>query len=256
MASKMLPCSRRAFLLLAVLTIVLAPALLAQTAGTSALTGTVTDPSGAAVPNVTVTLTSNDTNQARTAVTGGDGVYRFNLLPPGSYRARFAANGFKTSDVSAVNLTVTESVSLDRKLEVGAQSEQVTVIASAETLQTATSSLGTTVGAGQVTAIPLANRNYTQILGLAAGASAPPNNATAFGQGHAGYQRQRRRPGAEQLPDGRRGHQQYRQRRELPTTAAAASMPESASRARTRFRSSRSRPPPSTPAMAATPART
>jgi hypothetical protein len=95
---------------------------------------------------------------------------------------RFAANGFKTSEVSAVTLNVTETPVLDRKLEVGAQTEQVTVIASAETLQTATSSLGTTVGSAQVTALPLANRNYTQILGLTAGASAAANNATAFGK--------------------------------------------------------------------------
>jgi hypothetical protein len=183
MDSRMLLCSRRVALLLAVLAIVCAPVLLAQTAGTSGLTGTVTDPSGAAVPNVTVTLTSSDTNQARTATTGGDGVYRFSLLPPGTYNLRFAASGFKTSEVSAVTLNVTENPVLDRKLEVGAQTEQVTVIASAETLQTATSSLGTTVGAGQVSTLPLASRNYTQILTLAAGTSSPPNNATAFGKG-------------------------------------------------------------------------
>ena len=77
----MLPCSRQATLLLAVLAIVFAPVLLAQSAGTAGLTGTVTDQSGAAVPNVTVTLTSNDTNQVRTAATGGDGQYKFTLLP-------------------------------------------------------------------------------------------------------------------------------------------------------------------------------
>ena len=49
------------------------PALKAQSAGTSGLSGTITDPSGAAIPNVTVTLTSNDTNQVRTAITGADG---------------------------------------------------------------------------------------------------------------------------------------------------------------------------------------
>jgi hypothetical protein len=181
MTTKTLVCLRFVALF-AGLAIMAVPSLVAQTAGTSALTGAVTDPSGAAVPNVAVTLTSTDTNQVRTATTGADGVYRFTLLPPGTYRVRFAANGFKTSEVSAVNLTVTETPVLDRRLEVGAQNEQVTVVASAETLQTATSSLGTTVGATQVTAIPSANRNYTQILGLAAGASAPPNNATAFGK--------------------------------------------------------------------------
>ena len=57
--------------------------LLAQSAGTSALAGVVTDPSGASIPNVSVTLTSNDTGQTRTATTGADGTYKFTLLPPG-----------------------------------------------------------------------------------------------------------------------------------------------------------------------------
>src|SRR5512143_95397 len=117
----------RLLALFTALVIIGAPALLAQSAGTSGLTGTVTDPSGAAVPNVTVTLTSNDTNQVRTAVTGGDGVYRFTLLPPGAYKVRFSANGFKTAEVSAVTLNVTETPVLDRALEVGAQTDQVTV---------------------------------------------------------------------------------------------------------------------------------
>ncbi len=73
------------------------PSLLAQSAGTGALTGTITDPTGAVVPNVTVTLTSADTNQVRTAMTGADGSYKFSLLPPGAYRVRFAAAGFKSA---------------------------------------------------------------------------------------------------------------------------------------------------------------
>jgi hypothetical protein len=81
--------------------------LMAQSAGTAALAGVITDPSGAAIPGVTVTLVSNETGQSRTSVTGNDGVYRFTLLPPGSYHVRFAADGFKTAEVSAVNLNVT-----------------------------------------------------------------------------------------------------------------------------------------------------
>ena len=70
-----------------------APAsLLAQSAGTAALTGTITDSSGGRVANVTVTLTSAETNQSRTTVTGSDGTYRFSLLPPGTYSVKFAAN--------------------------------------------------------------------------------------------------------------------------------------------------------------------
>ena len=98
------------------------------------------------MPSVTVTLTSTDTNQARTATTGADGGYKFALLPPGTYRVRFSAAGFKTAEVSSVTVNVTETPVLDRALEVGAQSEQVTVEAQTEALQTATSTLGNTVG--------------------------------------------------------------------------------------------------------------
>jgi len=159
------------------------PALLAQSAGTAGLSGTITDASGAAVPNVTVTLTNVDTNQARTGNTGSDGVYKFSLIPPGRYNIRFAATGFKTAEVSQINLNVTESPVLDRTLEVGQQSEQVTVEATADILQNASSTLGTTVGTRTVTELPLANRNYTQIIGLSAGTSVGVNNATSFGKG-------------------------------------------------------------------------
>src|SRR5205085_9736028 len=72
------------------------PSLMAQTGGTGALTGTVTDASGAVVPNATVTAISSDTGQSRAATTGADGTYSFNLLPPGNYRLRFEATGIKS----------------------------------------------------------------------------------------------------------------------------------------------------------------
>jgi hypothetical protein len=159
------------------------PRLMAQSAGTAGLAGTVTDPSGAAIPSVTVTLTSNDTGQTRTATTDSSGSYKFTLLPPGSYRVRFAASGFKTAEVSSMTLNVTETPELSRTLEVGQQSEQVTVEATAETLQTQSSTLGTVAGTAEITGLPLSNRNYTQILSLSAGANAPVNDARSLGKG-------------------------------------------------------------------------
>ena len=165
-----------------ILLFVFAAAAMAQSAGTGALTGTVTDPTGAVIANATVTITNTGTNQARSITTGTDGSYRFALLPPGAYNVKFSATGFKVSEVPNVQINVTETPVVDRKLEVGAQSEQVTVEAGAEVLQTASSTLGTTVGSRDVTALPLSNRNYTQILGLSAGVNAGVNNATAFGK--------------------------------------------------------------------------
>jgi len=155
----------------------------AQTAGTGALTGTISDSTGAVIPNVTVTATSTGTGQERTATTGADGEYTLSLLPPGTYRLRFAANGFKTAEIASVQVQVTETTALNRTMEIGAQTEQVTVEASVETIQTTSSTLGTTVSSQTVTALPLTTRNYTQILAFSAGVNVGVNNAAAIGNG-------------------------------------------------------------------------
>src|SRR5690348_18154652 len=90
---------RMALLIVAGLLMACSPVSFAQTAGTGALTGTVTDPSGAVIPNVTVTAISVDTGQARTATTGTDGTYKISLLPPGNYRVTFEASGFKPVEI-------------------------------------------------------------------------------------------------------------------------------------------------------------
>jgi hypothetical protein len=169
-------------LLIVAILLMLAPALFAQSSGTGALTGTVTDPSGAVVPNVTVTLTSNETGQARTIVTGPDGAYRFSLIPPGTYKVKFAATGFKTEEVPSVTVNVSEIPVLNEALTVGQQSEAIEVQAEAAALQTADSTLGTVVSGNSIAEMPLASRNYTQVLGLEAGASSGANNGAALGK--------------------------------------------------------------------------
>jgi Carboxypeptidase regulatory-like domain/TonB-dependent Receptor Plug Domain len=155
----------------------------AQSAGTGAISGTVTDPSGKVIPNVTVTATSLATGQPRTAVTGAAGDYKFSLLPPGNYKLKFIASGFKTSEVPSVAVNVTETVPLDQALEVGTVNESVTVEANIETLQTQSSTLGTTVTGNQISALPMANGNYTEVLSLSAGTTAGVDNATSLGKG-------------------------------------------------------------------------
>jgi len=155
----------------------------AQSAGTGAIAGTVTDPSGGAVANATVTATSLATNQTRTAVTGSAGDYKFNLLPPGEYRLRFSSAGFKTSEVSSVTVDVTETPTVNQTLQVGAVNQTVTIESNVETLQTESSTLGTTVTGNTVTSLPLADRNYTEILGLSAGTNVAVGDATSLGRG-------------------------------------------------------------------------
>jgi hypothetical protein len=169
--------------LLLLLMFVTAAAIWGQTAGTGALTGTVTDPSGAVVPNAMVTATNLDTGQARTATTGADGAYKINLLPPGNYKVRFEAGGFKPVEIPSAAVNVTETEVLDRSLEVGAQAQTVTVEGEVEVIQTASSALGTVASAKTVTELPLNTRNYTNLLAMSAGTTSPVQNATSLGKG-------------------------------------------------------------------------
>jgi hypothetical protein len=160
-----------------------APSLFSQTAATGALTGTLRDSSGAVVPNATVTVTSIDTAQVRTTTTSGDGTYKIGLLPPGNYSLKFEAAGFNTVEVASVTVVVTETAVLDQTVQVGAQTQQVEVRAEAEAVQTASSTVGNVVSSQTMTDMPLTSRNYTNLLGLAAGANASVFNAANLGRG-------------------------------------------------------------------------
>jgi hypothetical protein len=163
--------------------LVSASALFSQTASTGALTGTLRDSSGAVVPGATVTLTNLGTNQVRVATTDASGTYNVGLLPAGVYSVRFASAGFNTADVPSVSIVVTETAVLDHVLEVGAQTQEVEVRAEAEAVQTATTTVGTVVNSETLTSMPLTSRNYTNLLGLSAGAAANVFNAANLGRG-------------------------------------------------------------------------
>ena len=109
----------------------LAPFLVAQTAETGTLMGKLVDASGAAVATAKVTAVSADTGQAQTATTGADGVYRF-TLPPGNYRVKFEAAGFVSVEIPSTTVPASGAAVLDRKLEVGAQSNEQTTAKSPE----------------------------------------------------------------------------------------------------------------------------
>jgi Carboxypeptidase regulatory-like domain/TonB-dependent Receptor Plug Domain len=157
-------------------------AALSQTSATGALMGTVTDTSGAAVANARVTTTS-PSGQSQTVQTSEDGSYKFVLLPPGDYKLKVEAPGFTTLLIPVATVNVTETEVLNPSLAVGAQTEQITVQGNVESVQSATSTLGTVIGAQTVVDLPLSTRNFTNLLGYSAGANSNVNNATVLGEG-------------------------------------------------------------------------
>ena len=163
---------------------VFVPGANAQTASTGAISGTVTDSSGAAIANVTVTAMDIGTGRTRTVTTGSDGAYNITLLPLGSYSVKFAATGFNSSDVPSVAVNVSETAVLNQVLAVGTQSQQVTVTGEAvEAVQTANATLGDVVTSTSTVGLPLTTRNYTNLLGLSSGANAGVFNAVTLGKG-------------------------------------------------------------------------
>lgn len=110
-----IPCGLAIWLLL-----LLVPSLIAQTAGMGALTGRIVDSSGNPVANATVTVTSVENGQARSATTGTDGSYRFDDLPPGSYRMKLEAAGFQTLEIPSATVDGTKPSVVDEMLQVSA----------------------------------------------------------------------------------------------------------------------------------------
>src|ERR1044072_6992255 len=98
--------------------------------------GTVTDASGAVLPNVTVKATNTQTNVETTAVTTSAGVYRLPYLQPGTYRFNVAAPGFKSLVRDNVNLSVAQTLTIDFPMELGQVNDQVTVTAETPLLET------------------------------------------------------------------------------------------------------------------------
>src|SRR5271169_6036199 len=107
-----LPCALAIWLLLQ-----LVPSLIAQTAGIGVLTGRIVDSSGNPVANATVTVTSLDNGQARSATTETDGSYRFDDLPLGNYRMKLEAAGFQTLEIPSATVDGTKPSVVDEKLQ-------------------------------------------------------------------------------------------------------------------------------------------
>lgn len=139
--------------------------------GKSSVRGTVLDPNGQVVAGAQVTLTSSDTNSARTQTTNDNGVFVFELLSPGLYRVEVEVTGFKKSVLNGVSALVDRPTSVDIQLEVGNVTESVTVSAGAADvlLNKQDATMGNNFQNVQITQLPLESRNVVSLLSLQPG---------------------------------------------------------------------------------------
>ena len=153
-------------LLLGPIAFPLVPALLAQTAGTGAIAGSITDPSGASVAEAQVKAINEATGEVRTAASTAAGNYTVALLLPGLYTLEISKTGFKLVQAPHISVVVTETKTFNVRMELGQIADKVIVEALAEQLQTQSSALGEVTSGDQVRTLPLVTRNYTQIISL------------------------------------------------------------------------------------------
>jgi Carboxypeptidase regulatory-like domain len=144
------------------------------------IVGTVTDPSGASVPNASITLTNTDTGVERTLPSNSDGQYVAPDLHIGRYTVRVAATGFKAAEQKDITLNVGDRSRVDFKLQIGSTQETVTVEANTESVQTDTGEVSNIITGQQVTQLATNGRSLYELFALAPGASSIQTSRVGF----------------------------------------------------------------------------
>src|SRR5260370_677360 len=147
-----------------------------QGGGNAAMTGTVTDPTGAVIASANVTLTQTGTQVKRTAATNGSGQFNIPSLPPSTYRVSVEAAGFKTY-VQDITLLADQSGALQIQLQLGQSTETVTVEATSTLVNTVTPVLSQVIEQARLTELPLNGRNAADLTTMVAGALDSSNGA-------------------------------------------------------------------------------
>ncbi|HEV3486548.1 MAG TPA: carboxypeptidase regulatory-like domain-containing protein, partial [Vicinamibacterales bacterium] len=158
---------------LALLALLLLPATsFAQATG--AISGVVSDESGAVLPGAQIDVTNTATGVARTAITASDGVYTVPLLQPGPYAVKVTLSGFKTTLRDGVIVNVNETARVDARLAIGQVAESVTVAGEPPLVETTSATLGIVIDEKKIVELPLNGRNFSQLGTLLPGVAAPP----------------------------------------------------------------------------------
>ncbi len=139
-------------------------AALAQTAG--AITGEVTDATGAIVPNAPITVTNTQTNVSRETVTNNSGLYLVPDLTPGFYSLKVAVQGFDTVVKTNIEIQVQQTARVDFQLRLGQSTQTVEVAANTAQLNTENATVGTVIEEARITELPLNGRSFFSLVAL------------------------------------------------------------------------------------------
>src|SRR5437870_3293181 len=164
------------------LVLLLCVSALAQTQTTGRIAGTIKDQNGAVILGAEVTVVSKATGDVRKVRTDGEGNYTVSLLPPGAYEVRVTANGFNSAAFENVQAVIAETTQTDANLTVAGIIADPVVVRIAPLIQRDGPQLGRVVDSRAVSELPLATRNFTQILGLSPGTSVDLPDNTALGR--------------------------------------------------------------------------
>ncbi len=134
------------------------------------ITGSVTDPSKAAVAGAMVTIDSKATGFHREVKTNDAGAYVIPGLLVGVYELHIAMNGFETQDYSAIELVVGQIRTINSQMQIAASTQQVQVVAEAQVLDQSTAKVGGVIDSEQVSELPINGRAWTALMALVPGA--------------------------------------------------------------------------------------
>ena len=158
---------------------------LGQGSTTATVRGNIQDSSGGVVPGATVTLTNTGTKAVQTAVSDDRGQYLFSGLFPGTYDLKVELSGFKSYERKAISLSPSDNRGIDVRLDVGQQSETVTVTAQQEVIQTETGAREGVLTAKQIDNLSVIGRSALELLRILPGVVADFNQgeSVSFGGG-------------------------------------------------------------------------
>jgi hypothetical protein len=142
------------------------------------ISGTITDPSGAVIDKASVTLVNQSTNVRQSVIADGRGTYAFPVLPVGDYVLDVDHPGFKPYHRTGIALAANSALRLDVVLQVGKQTDAITVSETAAHVETSSSQMGEVISGSTITGVPLNGRSYTDLLALQAGV-APATSITS-----------------------------------------------------------------------------